>query len=278
MSSSLTAPNWTAALAALPARERLEWTRTINADVEALAKAPPQPAFSRAYASAVHGSAGKKVSLLDRSSVGGHLSAVTRDFPSSDSLVARMLAEAIDKAGAKPDMPFVAPDEGREEQISTGPVVGGGAAADAGALVDAGILAAVQAAQLGAAYRPTIAKTLQRRLANDAAWAAEASIAPADGAAAQPAATPAGSRFPHAAALARGEVTRAVVAAWEDAQELRAAMLASEGEEGGGAASQRGGAVPSAAAPGDVSSGSAPAPAAALGDDLLDAALDELMG
>lgn len=261
-SAASSGSSWTAALAVLPARERLEWTRTINADVEAMAKAPPQPAFSRAYASAVHGSTGRRAALLERTSVGGHLAAVTRDFPGTDALVARMLSEAIDKAGVTPDVPFVAPpeDAARAAPVSLGPQVGGGAPADAGTPLDAGVLAAVEAAQLGAAYRPTIAKSMQRRLAVNPAWAA-ASAAGGEAAAA--------ARFPHAAALARGDVVRAVTAAWEEAQELRAAILASEegGAPGGGGAA--------AAAP---AAGAGGAPGGAPADDLLDAALDELMG
>ena len=77
--SDLSSPSaWSSCLSVLPARERLEWLRTITADMAAQAAASssgPAAPFSRAYASAVHGSGGGRVALLERSAAGGHLSA-----------------------------------------------------------------------------------------------------------------------------------------------------------------------------------------------------------
>jgi hypothetical protein len=279
------APSWTAALNVLPAKERLEWVKTINADVEAQARAPPQGPFSRAYASAVHGAAARS-SLLERSTVGGHLSAVTRTFPSSDALVARALQEAIDKVGAKPAVPFGGGGGDGADAVGGG---GGGAATPSAAVAalvagedgrppsDPGILAAVAAAQLGAAYRPVVAKYLQRRLAADAAWAAERAAAAAAGGDAAAGAL----RFPHAAAVARGELATSAAHAWEAAREERHAIidsLVATGEGGGsGDGDARAAAAPAAAAP-PPAAAAAPAAGAAASDDLLDAALDELLG
>ena len=268
-----TSAGWTSVLSVLPARERLEWTKTINADVEAQAKAAPQGMYSRAYASLVHGAAGGRVAILERSAIGGHLTAVKHEYPSSERLVAQQLQEAIEKVGKKPDRPFTG-----GEALSLNP----------DDKIDAHLLASVSAAQLGAAYRPIVAKYLQRRLATDPVWAAEATAAPADGASpAQPSV-----RYPHAASLAKGEVASLVQHAWEGVLEERRAVIDSlrgeqQPDEGQGDASMSGASAATGSNGPQVThlppQQSPPAAAAvagggAAGDDLLDAALDELLG
>ena len=179
------APTWLEALKALPPAARLEVQRGVASDVALQASKPPaQPPYSRAYASSAAAAPPTGLGVFraiapSRASTGGHITAVSRSFPSTAGLLAGMLADAARGAGvplaappppaAPPAAPLVAPDpllEGLAEEL--------------------------RAAGLDDAYRPVLANALARRLCGvalpggagarvpgDAAWPAQAAACPA---------------------------------------------------------------------------------------------------
>lgn len=170
--------SWTEALKALPARDRLAWQRTITQDVSAQAAMAKQGPFSRAYMSGEPSSTEQGGLPFEASSCAGQrVSAVTHKFPSTKQYLADALQEACDRAGA----PFT---PSAVDSASANP------------LTDA----IEQAASLDSAYRVIVAKALQRRLAGDAEWAAEA---------ADPAAS---TRFQYLARIADGSLVAAAIA------------------------------------------------------------------
>jgi hypothetical protein len=171
------APTWVEALAVLPPAVRLQVQRTVAADVAvqeawpksgAAALASPHPPLSRAYCSGSSEALapGKGLGVyrslaMSRTSCGGHVSAVSRKFPSTAGLLAGLLAEAARAAGRPLPPPSAA-------ALAAAAAAGeGGAAAVAVCPQDPSLLplaADLSAHGLEAAYRVLLAKALQRKL------------------------------------------------------------------------------------------------------------------
>jgi hypothetical protein len=176
-------PTWLEALKALPPSLRLEVQRGVASDVALQASKPPaQAPFSRAYASNAEAPPPTGLGVYrsvapTRASTGGHVTAVSRSFPSTAGLLAGLLSDAARASGvplaappppaAPPAAPLVAPEPALE-----------------------GFAEELRAAGLDAAYRSVLAHALARRLCGvalpggarvpgDPAWPAQAAACPA---------------------------------------------------------------------------------------------------
>jgi len=148
---------WLAALRALPPAARLEVQRGVAADVAQQASKPPtQAPLSRAYATNVGvpppaGLGVYRTVALTRASTGGHITGVSRSFPSTAGLLAGMLQEAARGAGVPldaPPPPIVPP---KAPLVAPEPLL-------------EGFAEELRAAGLDDAYRPVLVNALARRL------------------------------------------------------------------------------------------------------------------
>lgn len=226
--------SWTDALKVLPARERLAWQRVITADVAAQGAMPKQGPRSRAYVSGAQSSASTLASTLRPEPAS---SASSRAFPSTADFLASTISEAFEKAKVPLPATF--------EMLP-----------DSAAGASDPLVATIRAASLDTGYRLVIAKALQRRLAADPEWTAEAvtpAVATIDASAS--ATGTCAQRFAALASIADGSLVSAAAAA--AAAPASGSSEASAGVGGGGAAS---------------------GPALQQGEDaLLDAAMAELL-
>lgn len=246
------ATSWVSSLSCLPAKVRLEVQRGITQDIVAQSRMGAQPALSRAYASTSSdklqppAGLGTAASSLDglgvgRRAVGSghHLSAVSRSFPSTSVTLAELLLAAVKRAGAgQPRVPFQpltgAPAVGRQEVE--------------------GLAEALASSGLDAAYRVTLARSMQRALAPPTTPGAAGGGAPAPQAAWREELAKHPERYAELVGAADGTLSARVQAAFERHQSARAAVAAS-----------------TAHAP------AAPPPAQTAAVDDLDALLDEAM-
>ena len=255
MASAAAAAPWTSALAALPPRLRLEWQRTISADVNTQLSDPKQGPLSRAYASG--GPDGDTLpGLIAGSAFGRHVTAASRKIKSTADLLSGMLVSAIGEVGVTPDIPFPQPvrGEGHDEAPAGLSSSSNSSSINSSSLEElfeaekASVSRAITAAGLDAAYQPVVLKSLQRRLKDDAEWAEEAATSSTS------------DRFPGVSSIADGS---AKAAAEENLVRVHRARLAPPGASSGSS---------------DASDeGSWRSPATSEVDDLLDSALDDIM-
>ena len=214
-------PTWTEALAALPPALRLQVQRTVAADVaaqDAWPKPPLHAPLSRAYASGDSSALAPPPGLgvyrafaLSRSSCGGHVRAVARQFPSTPGLLAGLLAEAARAAGRPPP---------------AAPAPAAAVSATDASLPDPSLLPladSLAAAGLDAAYRVTLARALRRKLLARAGGGGSGSSAGGGGGAGggepDPAWAAHAARFPATAGLLlAGKLEAAAVKAFAEAQ------------------------------------------------------------
>ena len=247
LAATATTPSWTAALTCLPPRQRLEWQRTITADVAEQAKAAKQGPSSRAYASGSE-ECDSQPGILGGSAFGRHLTAATLQLRSTSDLLAGMLVDAMAMAEVEPAVPFPSPArDASAADAESG--VNSSSVEERHEAEKACVARAISAAGLDVAYAPVALKTLQRRLGEDAEWTEE--LASGEGAA----------RFPGVALIAAGGALVAAQSAAAASQRRRAGM---RGEVAPPASTGAGGPVGV-----DIDDDDAM--------DFLDAALDEVM-
>ena len=210
----MAASSWVAALGALPPKLRLEVQRQVAADVAAQESSPTiVPPFSHAYASGTTSSSG----ILSASPRPTVPSTVLEG--GTANVVAEVLLRAIQRAAVTPDVPFDSNNHANGA-VSASAVTPG---QDDAVTERHAISSAIARAQLDVAYRPAALRYLQRRLATDSTWAAEAA------AVATVSAGAANTWRDDVALVASGELTLAAQRAWESVLPSRRAVAADIG-------------------------------------------------